>query len=50
MRPKLTLSEAQRTGKIDEFIRQQEAELKRKRGSKSRLMAAIKRMVTGKSE
>lgn len=46
---RLTLSEAQRTGKMDEFIRQQEQELGRKRGKESLIRRVIKRM-SGKRE
>ena len=46
MKDKLTLSEAQRTGRMDEFMREEQARLdkEKKRGKESVLRRVIKRM------
>ena len=46
MQKKLTLSEAQRTGRMDEFMREQQARLdkEKKRGKESVLRRVVKRM------
>ena len=50
MHKKLTLHEAQQTGAIEEFVRQQEEELDSPRGSRSRVLNVIRRMAANEPE